>query len=185
MLACAACSKLLVPDWQRQRKRISIHEMAVTGALVYRSNLSISSLLVDCVSNNMPGWNSGCAETNFCTFRCEYHKGKDSNLRCPQNWCAGTVDPVKYMPDRASKLSCAWFVQRFVLEHNAETMQAVPNMLELVPKGVNKGSGMRKLLANLELPVEVCFCLFCCSYNFSSCVNKKTRKKCGLVEQPF
>lgn len=28
-------------------------------------------------------------------------------------------------------------------------------MLELVPKGVNKGSGMRKLLANLELPVEV------------------------------
>ena len=34
-------------------------------------------------------------------------------------------------------------------------MQAVPNMLELVPKGVNKGSGMRKLLANLELPVEV------------------------------
>lgn len=36
-------------------------------------------------------------------------------------------------------------------------MQAVPTMLELVPKGVNKGSGMRKLLANLELPVEVCF----------------------------
>ncbi len=34
-------------------------------------------------------------------------------------------------------------------------MQAVPNMLELVPHGVNKGSGMRKLLANLELPVEV------------------------------
>lgn len=61
-----------------------------------------------------------------------------------------------YMPERASKLSCAWFVQRFVLEHSAETMQAVPNMLELVPKGVNKGSGMRKLLANLELPVEVC-----------------------------
>lgn len=47
-------------------------------------------------------------------------------------------------------------VQRFVLEHSAETMQAVPNMLELVPKGVNKGSGMRKLLANLELPVDVC-----------------------------
>ena len=34
-------------------------------------------------------------------------------------------------------------------------MQAVPTMLELVPHGVNKGSGMRKLLANLELPVEV------------------------------
>ena len=46
-------------------------------------------------------------------------------------------------------------MQGFVLEHRAETMQAVPNMLELVPKGVNKGSGMRKLLANLELPVEV------------------------------
>lgn len=41
------------------------------------------------------------------------------------------------------------------MDHNAETMQAVPNMLELVPDGVNKGSGMRKLLANLELPVEV------------------------------
>ena len=38
---------------------------------------------------------------------------------------------------------------------NSETMQAVPNMLELVPHGVIKGSGMRKLLANLELPVEV------------------------------
>ncbi len=34
-------------------------------------------------------------------------------------------------------------------------MQAVPNMLELVPHGVNKGSGMRKLLADLDLPVEV------------------------------
>ena len=34
-------------------------------------------------------------------------------------------------------------------------MQAVPNMLELVPHGVNKGSGMRKLLADLELPAEV------------------------------
>jgi len=41
------------------------------------------------------------------------------------------------------------------VDHSAETMQAVPNMLELVPHGVNKGSGMRKLLANLELPVEV------------------------------
>ena len=40
-------------------------------------------------------------------------------------------------------------------KYNAETMQAVPNMLELVPHGVNKGSGMRKLLATLELPVEV------------------------------
>ena len=47
-------------------------------------------------------------------------------------------------------------MQRFVLGQNAETMQAVPNMLELVPKGVNKGSGMRKLLSDLELPVEVC-----------------------------
>ena len=47
-------------------------------------------------------------------------------------------------------------VQGFVKKFNAETMQAVPNMLELVPHGVNKGSGMRKLLANLELPVEVC-----------------------------
>ncbi len=34
-------------------------------------------------------------------------------------------------------------------------MQAVPNMLELVPHGVNKGSGMRKLLADLDLPAEV------------------------------
>ncbi|KAL3144565.1 hypothetical protein ABBQ32_004294 [Trebouxia sp. C0010 RCD-2024] len=51
-----------------------------------------------------------------------------------------------------SKLKPDW--QRFVREYSAETMQAVPNMLELVPKGVNKGSGMRKLLANLELPVE-------------------------------
>ncbi len=46
-------------------------------------------------------------------------------------------------------------MQRFVVDHNAETMQAVPNMLELVPHGVNKGSGMRKLLADLQLPVEV------------------------------
>ena len=46
-------------------------------------------------------------------------------------------------------------LQRFVLEHSAETMQAVPTMLELVPRGVNKGSGMRKLLADLELPAEV------------------------------
>ena len=46
-------------------------------------------------------------------------------------------------------------MQRFVVDHNAETMQAVPNMLELVPQGVNKGSGMRKLLTDLELPVEV------------------------------
>ena len=46
-------------------------------------------------------------------------------------------------------------MQGFVKKFNAETMQAVPNMLELVPHGVNKGSGMRKLLANLELPVEV------------------------------
>lgn len=46
------------------------------------------------------------------------------------------------------------------MEHSAETMQAVPNMLELVPKGVNKGSGMRKLLANLEIPVEVFCSLF-------------------------
>ncbi|KAL0018066.1 hypothetical protein WJX77_011460 [Trebouxia sp. C0004] len=51
-----------------------------------------------------------------------------------------------------AKLKPDW--QRFVVDHNAETMQAVPNMLELVPYGVNKGSGMRKLLANLELPVE-------------------------------
>lgn len=42
-----------------------------------------------------------------------------------------------------------------MVDHNAETMQAVPNMLELVPHGVNKGSGMRKLLADLDLPVEV------------------------------
>ena len=34
-------------------------------------------------------------------------------------------------------------------------MQAVSNMLELVPTGVNKGSGMRKLLASLKLPTEV------------------------------
>ena len=46
-------------------------------------------------------------------------------------------------------------LQRFVVDHNAETMQAVPNMLELVPRGGNKGSGMRKLLADLQLPVEV------------------------------
>ncbi len=46
-------------------------------------------------------------------------------------------------------------LQRFVVDHKAETMQAVPTMLELVPLGVNKGSGMRKLLANLELPVQV------------------------------
>ena len=46
-------------------------------------------------------------------------------------------------------------------------MQAVPNMLELVPKGVNKGSGMRKLLANLELPVEVCHHLALLSSSFS------------------
>lgn len=46
-------------------------------------------------------------------------------------------------------------LQGYVKHFNAETMQAVPNMLELVPHGVNKGSGMRKLLANLELPAEV------------------------------
>lgn len=46
-------------------------------------------------------------------------------------------------------------LQKFVLDHSAETMQAVPTMLELVPRGVNKGSGMRKLLADLELPAEV------------------------------
>ena len=89
-------------------------------------------------------------------YRNADQKGKATNLRRPLNLYAGIIDPVKHMPDRASKLHCACIVQRFVLEHSAETMQAVPNMLELVPKGVNKGSGMRKLLANLELPFEVC-----------------------------
>ena len=46
-------------------------------------------------------------------------------------------------------------VQEYATQHEAETMQAVSNMLELVPTGVNKGSGMRKLLANLKLPTEV------------------------------
>lgn len=71
-----------------------------------------------------------------------------------------------------------------MLEHSAETTQAVPNMLELVPKGVNKGSGMRKLLANLELPVEVCCCLLCVSYRFQACIHKTNRRKYDLVQQP-
>lgn len=46
-------------------------------------------------------------------------------------------------------------MQEYAVQHEAETMQAVSNMLELVPTGVNKGSGMRKLLADMNLPVEV------------------------------
>ena len=46
-------------------------------------------------------------------------------------------------------------MQEYAVQHEAETMQAVSNMLELVPTGVNKGSGMRKLLADMKLPVEV------------------------------
>jgi hydroxymethylpyrimidine pyrophosphatase-like HAD family hydrolase len=37
----------------------------------------------------------------------------------------------------------------------AEVMQAVPNMLELVPRGVNKWVGLSALLADLSLPAEV------------------------------
>ena len=59
------------------------------------------------------------------------------------------------MCGQCPQTTLVWWVQRFVQDHNAETMQAVPTMLELVPHGVNKGSGMRKLLANLELPSEV------------------------------
>lgn len=77
-----------------------------------------------------------------------------------------------------------WCVQRFVLEHSAETMQAVPNMLELVPKGVNKGSGMRKLLANLELPVEVFCPLLDCTHHYQSCVLMTMYRSLVLVEQP-
>ncbi|BDA50944.1 probable endoribonuclease YbeY at N-terminal half [Coccomyxa sp. Obi] len=36
----------------------------------------------------------------------------------------------------------------------AEVMQAVPTMLELVPRGVNKWVGLQALLADLALPVE-------------------------------
>lgn len=69
-----------------------------------------------------------------------------------QNTYKGMRYPIA--SHRQADLS-AWCMQKYVVGQNAETMQAVPNMLELVPKGVNKGSGMRKLLANLDLPVEV------------------------------
>jgi HAD superfamily hydrolase (TIGR01484 family) len=36
----------------------------------------------------------------------------------------------------------------------AEVMQAVPTMLELVPRGVNKWVGLQALLADLDLPRE-------------------------------
>ena len=36
----------------------------------------------------------------------------------------------------------------------AEVMQAVPTMLELVPRGVNKWVGLQALLPDLALPVE-------------------------------
>ena len=40
-------------------------------------------------------------------------------------------------------------------DQEAEAMQAVDTMLELVPKGVNKWIGIQALLRSLQIPVEV------------------------------
>ena len=46
------------------------------------------------------------------------------------------------------------FVQDMLDGQGAELMQAVPNMLEIVPSGVNKQVGLDLLLEDLQLPQE-------------------------------
>ncbi|KAK9806969.1 hypothetical protein WJX72_008996 [[Myrmecia] bisecta] len=66
--------------------------------------------------------------------------------------------PVKKLlfmtsPERVeSLLKPHW--KEAVKGQQAETMQAVETMLELVPEGVNKWSGMQRLMSELSLPVE-------------------------------
>lgn len=46
-------------------------------------------------------------------------------------------------------------LQAALQDQEAEAMQAVDTMLELVPKGVNKWIGIQALLRSLQIPVEV------------------------------
>ncbi len=46
-------------------------------------------------------------------------------------------------------------LQAALQDQEAEAMQAVDTMLELVPKGVNKWIGIQALLQSLQIPVEV------------------------------
>ena len=45
-------------------------------------------------------------------------------------------------------------MQKAVKDQGADTTMAVPSMLEIVPRGINKWVGMQLLLADLQLPRE-------------------------------
>lgn len=85
-----------------------------------------------------------------------YHEPRPTALSLDQILAGPPVRKLLFMTTPETLTTSLAPFWREALGSRAQLMQAVPDMLEVLPPGVNKGAGLRLLLGDLGLPAAAC-----------------------------